>query len=847
MRSCIPLLLLAATLPAAAASAARPPAGIIRGIYADPGAAIENRVWTGYGAGYVEDTAEKHSGTASIRCTNRSDREAHGASQRIRLAQETARPIIISGWAKLEGVAGEPNYRCSVYLDLVLEGGEPWLMKVATFDPAKSGWQYAEATYTPPAPIESATVYVFLRERQGTAWFDDLAVQEVLDAQGTRSANLLQDPGFEAKAPPRSGETGGASLSPRDRFFGKLKEIGCNAFHLYRGVSWEKVMGEPGQPAGPLPAIDPEDPFLDFVRDAHRRGFKVWLTVGVGLPPLENAQSPEFPFWACVNNRWGEAYTRAIAYFAQYGVDGIGMVPDEWNYHNEPVKSLANHSDPAVAQFYTSIPHHCDCPVCRTRFRERTGQEYPDVRNLWSTTAPVWADYLQFRYDSTAAWIRRSVQAAKRVNPRIVTDTMICVIPVCSDDRRDTGAAWDQIGVETGLDCLQTDPYIQLHNYLGDSTHYYPAETTLHLASANWKGRAGVTLEACRLFERYRDKEPVEVYGSALSCLAHGAREFFWWYFSYLNGEERFVDPEPPSRQLAAVYRVMREMEPYLLEARTPGEVLVLYSRTSEDIWHWLAGTPSPPAIVGAKPDPRRGFQAHRNVLYWLLRRGIPFRMTFLENPDPARLREARVILVPFAPALSSAHLQTIRAQLQAGKTVVTLGPLATMDERGVPTTRSLGAPGRGPLAATKGKLIHLGDDFSTKLFPELPPMRDPKGTVPLPPFVPGPTARLEQVLAGVLGRPASLFAAQPARDVEATLLRGPRGRLLLLTNWNPRRPAQVALRQSAVGGPARAQGFAISRAATVKPVRMELSGAGWRFRLAPQESRLVRLSPIQR
>lgn len=824
-------------------------AGIIRGIYAEPGAAVKNRLWTSYGAGYEEDRREKHSGQVSLRCTNKTDQEAHGALQSIRFDQAQPRPIVIAGWAKLEGVTGPADYHCSVYLDLTLQDGTSWPMKIAAFDPARTGWQYAEQTYVPPAPLDSARVHVFLRQRQGTAWFDDLYVGEILDDQGTRSPNLLIDPSFEGHWPDET--------SPRDRFFRKLQEIGCNAFHFYRGVEWEKVMGlDPTRPPTTLPAIAIEDPLLDFVRDAHRRGFKVWLTVGLGLPPIENVQSKEFPFWPCVNNRWGQAYSRALAYFAQYGVDGIGLVPDEWNYDTSAAVGLAKHPDPEVAAFYAHLPPQCDCEVCRARFRQQTEQNYPDVRHLWSTTDPVWAKYIQFRYDSTTAWMRRSVEAVKRVNPKIATDTMICVLPVCSDDRLATGAAWDQIGVATGLDCLQTDPYIQLHNYLGDSTHYYPTETALHLTAANWKGRSGVTLEACRLYDYYRDKEPVEVYGSALSCLVHGATEFFWWHFSYLNGEVQFVDPQLPSRRLAAVHQVMREMEPYVLEARVPGDVLVLYSRASEDTWDWLARTKIPPQLLGPKPNPKRGFLAHRNVLYWLLRRGYPFQMTFLDHPDPQRLRASKVLIVPFPFSLKEAEVQTLAAQARIGKTVLLLSELSPVDEWGQPldsprlarlfSNQTVNPFTEGPVVGKvgPGQVVFLGGDLALRLFEETPPQKDPQGTVPLLAFDEARSRTLEKALLAALGKPISLFAQPPVQDVEVCLLEGRSGQVLLLINWDLARPASVQLRLPPGKGSRLAEGYAIRSDASAKPLRATCPGGHWTVELAPQEARLLRFLP---
>ena len=182
---CVPGLLLAAALGAVELRAGGG-GPIVRGIYCHPGGAIENRVWSGYGTGYELDKAEKHSGTAAMRCANPTAQGAQGGWQSVTFEQDVARPLVVAGWAKLDGVAGTPSHRCSVYLDLQLKNGEPWHMKIAAFDPAKPGWQYAEQVYTPPAPIVSARVYVFLREQQGTAWFDDLYVGEILDDKGTR-------------------------------------------------------------------------------------------------------------------------------------------------------------------------------------------------------------------------------------------------------------------------------------------------------------------------------------------------------------------------------------------------------------------------------------------------------------------------------------------------------------------------------------------------------------------------------------------------------------------------------------------------------------------------------------
>ena len=814
---------------------------IVRGIYCHPGPAVDNRLWGGFGKGYQVDAEERHSGRSSIRCTNTDGEEAHGAGQQVSFNQDKRRPLVVAGWAKLAGVTGPASYRCSVYLDLRLKNGESWPMKIACFDPSKQGWQYSEKIYQPPAPIASARAYVFLRQSKGTAWFDDIYVGEVVDDQGTRSKNLLEDPGLEM------GSQGDTKL--RDEFFGKLQEIGCNAFHFYKGVPWSTLMADDA-----LPAIDPKDTVLDFVRDAHRRGFKVWLTVGAPGPPIENTQSPEFPFYACVNGRWGQVYTKAVAYFTQYGVDGIGVVPDEWTYTNGRVKRrFAKHKDPAVAEFYQKMPSYCDCPVCQSMFRERYGLPYPDMAKPWATADPVWPRLVEFRYDATSAWMQRTVEAAKRINPKVVTDTMICVLPVCSDDRIAAGAAWDKIGVDTQLDCLQTDPYLFLHNYRGDSTHYYATETAIHLTEANWARRSGVTIEACRLRDHYRQKDPAEVYGAALSCLAHGATEFFWWHMNYLLGRTKHVEPEPPSRRVAAFYQVVKDMEPFVLNAAPAGDVLVLYSRASEDTWDRLGKHKLLPAAYGEQPDAKRGFIAHKHLLYWLLRRGYPFRTTFLDNPDPAKLARARVVLVPFPLSLKESEVAAIERIAQQGKTVVVMSELSPLDELGQTLPRPRlsrlfadAQPGRGdagPVAAAvgKGKLMFLGDDFAVGLFESVEPMKDPQGSVPLPAFDAGRTAALEKAIADALGRPGSALAAQPELDVEVAVLDGPKGRLVLAINWDTDKPAEVELRPQVTRG-RRMVGWTITADAVARRVERPLAGGVCRVKLQPQEATLVRL-----
>ncbi|MBM3502141.1 MAG: hypothetical protein FJX74_26105 [Armatimonadetes bacterium] len=438
------------------------------------------------------------------------------------------------------------------------------------------------------------------------------------------------------------------------------------------------------------------------------------------------------------------------------------------------------------------------------------------------------------------------------MNPQIITDTMICVLPVCSDNRLATGAAWDQIGATTELECLQTDPYIQLHNYLGDSTHYYTTETTLHLGAANFARRCGVTLEACRLYDYYRDADPVEVYGSALSCWVHGASEYFWWHMNYLLGQSEFVKPEAPQAALRSVYDVMQALEPDLAGGEVPGEVLVCYSRRSEDVWDWLAQARATDRVGTDGVNAKRGFIAHRNVLYTLLRRGIPFRMAFLEHPDPAQLRQAKVLIVPFPYALTEAEAKLLRFQADAGKAVIILSERSPVDERGelLPQPR-LGdridqtvdlAGGVLLERGLRGAITFVDGDLAVNLSDPFPPRDKPTVKVALPPLRSQEAGVLQTLVKDALGREPSLLAQPVTQDVEVALLESPRARVLLAVNWETDAPVACSLRLPPPRLTASATGRRILPDGTVDSLSVPVRDGALQLTLQPQEACLLAL-----
>ncbi|HJN16720.1 MAG TPA: hypothetical protein QGH10_14540, partial [Armatimonadota bacterium] len=265
---------------------------------------------------------------------------------------------------------------------------------------------------------------------------------------------------------------------------------------------------------------------------------------------------------------------------------------------------------------------------------------------------------------------------------------------------------------------------------------------------------------------------------------------------------------------IASTYDVMEAMEPFVAGGEVPGEVLVCYSRRSEDTWDRMARAEE---VEGSK----RGFKAHRNVIYALLRRGIPFRMTFLEHPDPARLDEAKVLLVPFAYALNEDEVALLEEQAGAGKTVIVMSEVPTgLDER--------------------DGVIFLGEDSATGLLEPFAPKGERGVKVALPPLEADHVAALEAEIDQALERKSSLFAEPVAEDVEVTLLESPSARVLLAVNWETESSTTVALDVPVRNGKARGQ--RILPDGTVEAVETRVSKGQIELELQPQEAVILAL-----
>ncbi len=653
------LLLLWLVTPGAAY---QPPSNVTRGVYANIRGALNTSVWAPWQGGSVDRT-QARSGTASGRCVCEPGTKGQGLSQSVTLNQEEARPIKIAGWSRAENADNKgQGWRYSVYVDFRYQDNTSWFMQVAPFQPGTHDWEYSELIAKPAKPVKSASLHVFLRDGSGTVWFDDLFLGE----EG--GPNLVRCPGFEAE--------GQVDTAERDKLIGQFKDLHANAIHAYLSEEMELWR-----------APDPKATDLGQLLEVlARQQIGVWLTVGESSRPIKDSADPGFPRYQCVNGEWGAEWTAALAKAARFPFAGLSLVPDEYNYNTgRLVRAYENHADPKVKEFYQNLKSFCDCPDCRARYQKTFGRELPEIKTRKLPAADeACLDWLKFRYDSTTDWLKRSATAIRAVNQDVRLDSLICVTPLCSDWWFGPGVAWDRAGYEAGLEYPTTDPYIRLHNYLGDSTHWYVTETTEHLDAASPKRRCGVVLEASRLRADQPELDPVERYGSALTAVWHGADELAYFILSVLTGESKLAaDPALAYRGVQDVYGLLERIDPWLTGARPLPGVALLFSRASCDAWRIYAeaGEPAAKVLGHHTDDPRHAAIAQKEVLYYLLRQGYPSRLFYLDSVRAEELTDFPVVVVPFPLAVSDDRVALLRKLATAGKKVIVVSEVGTLDE----------------------------------------------------------------------------------------------------------------------------------------------------------------------
>lgn len=366
-----------------------------------------------------------------------------------------------------------------------------------------------------------------------------------------------------------------------------------------------------------------------------------------------------------------------------------------------------------------TMPYYCDSDACKKEFKKRTKLDHPKLGKSRFLKANTRAnrEFILFRYQVVAEALARFQAAAREADPEFKSYMMLNLAPVMGLERYHSGVALDVIGQTFTPDYLMSTVFHLCTDYRGPDTHYLAAETAKHLKAANPKtkvmpftcamtwgeaffmGREVKTLPADLIAKIPYSTEyrAVDLACINISAVAHGADGVAM----YGRLTEGIVEDSVGKGFLA-----LEKAEPWILGSEVPPDIVLLYSRAGEDFYGLAHEDPKLDAaadgsltmremggfvqpcnalthFLGRDQEYTLGFRAHKQLIYFLFKNGYPFRMHYLDSLRKDELQGARLIVSPFAHAISKDSAGQIRAAVEAGAKLLVFGQLGEVDQGG--------------------------------------------------------------------------------------------------------------------------------------------------------------------
>jgi len=475
------------------------------------------------------------------------------------------------------------------------------------------------------------------------------------------------------------------------------------------------------------------------------------------------------------------------------------FVPDEIYYANAHIPYT----------FGVPVPEDdtylCSSPEVRAAFSRETGLELPQVtrsRLLKRNTREA-RQFILFRYRTLADTLKQWQRVAREVNPEIKTYAMLNLRAVYGLERYPGGLALDLLGPDAGFDYIAATSFQCSYDWRGPDTHYFIPETIKHLRAGLPKAKVFAFTSAFRWLpdssaakgllplEEFAPLRQLCYYGTAISSIAHGADGFM----SLRGGTPEECTPKIWEAQKKA-YGAFAAIRSWIEGAAPPRDIAFLYSRAGEDFYGLAHEEASlDPEQDGSEhmlrtehvqqknyisyhllkeKEQARGFLAHKRVMHFLFKNGYPFDMFYLDTLAPAQIEPYRVLVLPFAHAISEQAAAMLKEAVAAGKKVVLFDNLGALDQEGEPHETPL-------LAELVGRagVVHLPGDDNVRA------------------AEPATSARIRQALDSLLGEERAFALLEKSGEIEAALLeKSASDKTVFLLNWE-NRPATATVRLS--------------------------------------------------
>jgi len=365
----------------------------------------------------------------------------------------------------------------------------------------------------------------------------------------------------------------------------------------------------------------------------------------------------------CVNSPWREWACELVRETMRTGLDGCFL------------------DGPVV------FPGACYCEACRRMFREQFGADVPEAED-WSD--PRWKQFIVFREESMAAFLRDCRDAMLEVNPEGVIFL--------------NGGSWHGGAWRVARDIEKVGPFETLNGaeaffHPGPRKHilYFWATAAKHLVGA---GKPAVVFSHHSLGAwHYLPLPPVEAKLAAAQAVACGANPWIAIFdYAMDNAAEETLAP------IREVNGFLQQIEPYCTQAESCADIALLYSGQSakfyvsqvDDLFTetlsaqerdlgFSAGSGKRVADLAKRKSLCDQWQGN-TYLGWfesLTREHIPFDVVLDTGLTDGKLSRYRVLILANASCLSDEQLAAIVRFIDAGGSVVATFEAGQYDEMG--------------------------------------------------------------------------------------------------------------------------------------------------------------------
>ena len=371
----------------------------------------------------------------------------------------------------------------------------------------------------------------------------------------------------------------------------------------------------------------------------------------------------------CVNSPWRDWAFEMIREVMRTGVDGCFL------------------DGPVV------FNEACYCKHCKKLFAKRTGRKRLPAYGDW--TDPLWKEFLQFRADSWAYFMRDAQAAAREINPDAVIflngGNFSSRAPDLARDPYRLEKFQTFTGAEQFFHCHETynPPYRSLNLARFLSAGDKPAVVFTHHALSTW---------------HYNPLPPAEMTTALAQSVAGGANTWFAIFMHSLRFHER-----ESFEGVEAIQGFFEKHEDYYTAARPAAETAVLLSNRTlyyyitrhGELCHDIGGGREENLTVDAGKGAKAKDIANRRAVSAAILdqeypgcldafnyAHIPARVLWDEHLTPEKLKGVRTIVLPNAACLSNKQVAAIQRFVEAGGGLVATFESGLYDEWGEPKPR---------------------------------------------------------------------------------------------------------------------------------------------------------------